>query len=185
MVVLRRALAVLLLLGAAELAWANASDLEYKVKAAFLYNFAKFVEWPSDSFDGPGEPVTLCVLGDDPFGESLDTVVRGESLNGRPFVVHRTRDLREARACHVVFVPASESRRQGEILGTLRGAGVLTVGEGQGFLTDGGVIRFVLDQNRVRFEVNLDAAGAHQLRLSSKLLRLARRVYPPWPGQGG
>lgn len=185
MVVLRRALALVLLLILAERAWAAGSELEYKVKAAFLFNFAKFVEWPSDSFSAPGEPVTLCILGDDPFGESLDAVVRGESLNGRPFVVHRTRDLREARGCHVVFVPGSESRRHGEILATLRGTGVLTVGEGPGFLSEGGVIRFVLDQNRVRFEVNLDAAGAHRLRLSSKLLRLARRIYPPWPGQGG
>ncbi|HKH49985.1 MAG TPA: YfiR family protein [Thermoanaerobaculia bacterium] len=179
-------LAVLLLVGT-ERAWADAqgesgkTELEYQVKAAFLFNFTKFVEWPSDVFTSPGDPVTVCVMGDDSFGESLDAVVQGETVNGRRLKVHRTRSPAELRACHMLFVPRSE-RRQSELLSSLRGAGILTVGDGDGFLSDGGIIRFVLDQNRVRFEINHAAAEANRLKLSSKLLRLARRVYTEQPG---
>jgi hypothetical protein len=162
---------------------ATADELEYQVKAAFLYNFAKFVEWPEDAFEGPTDPMILCVVGDDPFGESLDTVVHGETLNGRPLVVHRTRDLYEIRDCHVVFVPRSERGRQERILEDLRNRGILTVGEADGFLTGGGIIRFVLEQNKVRFDINLQAAESSGLELSSKLLRLARTIHTPSAGQ--
>lgn len=161
-----------------------ADDLESQVKAAFLYNFAKFVEWPADAFEGPTDPMTLCVAGDDPFGESLEGVVRGETLNGRPLIVHRTRELHEIRDCHVVFVPSSERGRQERILDVLRNRGVLTVGEADGFLNGGGIIRFVLEQNKVRFDINLQAAETSGLKLSSKLLRLARTVHAP-EGPGG
>lgn len=186
--VLLRMLSILVLLGLlAPVAPAEAdatTDLEYQVKAAFLYNFAKFVEWPTDAFAGVADSVVLCVVGDDPFGESLDTVVRGESLNGRRLIVHRTRDLDEIRACHVVFVPLSEKGRQERILSSLRNRGVLTVGEADGFLNGGGIIRFVLEQNKVRFDINLAAAESSGLKLSSKLLRLARTVHTPQAGQG-
>jgi hypothetical protein len=182
MVVLSRArpaLLALLLLAAAASAGADArSDLEYQVKAAFLFNFAKFVEWPADAFAGPRDPVAICVVGKDPFGESLDSVVRGETVSGRPLVVRRTRQALEARGCQVVFLPQSERGHQDEILSSVEGASILTVGEDDGFLTGGGIIRFVLEENRVRFEINLAAAEANGLKLSSRLLRLARSVYP-------
>jgi hypothetical protein len=161
-----------------------ADDLEYQVKAAFLYNFAKFVEWPPDAFEGAGDPVTFCVVGADPFGEVLDTVVEGESLAGRRLTVHRTRDLGELRDCHVVFVPRSERGRQERILDFLRNRSVLTVGEADGFLTGGGMIRFVLEQNKVRFDISLEATESSGLKMSSKLLRLARKIYSPQAGQG-
>lgn len=182
--VLLRSLAVLLLLAAAAAAGADArKDLEYQVKAAFLLNFAKFVEWPADAFAGPQDPVAICVVGKDPFGASLDQVVRGETVNGRPLAVRRPRQALEARDCQIVFLAESERRRQEDVLSSMEGASVLTVGEGDGFLADGGVIRFVLEENRVRFEVNLAAAEASRLKLSSKLLRLARSVQPPQPGR--
>lgn len=171
---------LLLLLAAAVPAGADArSDLEYQVKAAFLFNFAKFVEWPADAFERPRDPVAICVMGKDPFGESLDSVVRGETVNGRPLVVRRPRQTLEARGCHILFLARSERGRQDEILSSVEGAGILTVGEDDGFLTDGGIIRFVLEENRVRFEINLAAAEANRLKLSSQLLRLARSVVPP------
>jgi hypothetical protein len=187
MVVLKQALmvavlVVLALLGPAAPASAQVAA-EYDVKAAFLYNFAKFVEWPPDAFDAPGSPMTLCIVGKDPFGDVLDTLVRGETLQGRPLIVHRTRDLPEVRNCHVVFLSRAETARQEEVLATVRGAGILTVGEGDSFLSDGGIIRFVIEANRVRFEVNLEAAERNGLKVSSKLLRLARSVQPA--GQGG
>lgn len=162
----------------------RADDLESQVKAVFLYNFAKFVEWPPEAFEGAGDPVTFCVVGDDPFGEILGTVVEGETLTGRRLIVHRTRDLGEIRDCHVVFVPRSEQGRQERILDTVRNRGVLTVGEADGFLTGGGIIRFVLEQNKVRFDISLEAAESSRLKLSSKLLRLARTIHAPPAGQG-
>jgi YfiR/HmsC-like len=122
--------------------------------------------------------VALCVLGKDPFGESLDHVVRGETVNGRPLVVRRPRNPAETRTCQIVFLARAERAYQDEILSSIEGASILTVGEDEGFLTGGGIVRFVLEENRVRFEINLAAAEANGLRLSSKLLRLARAVYP-------
>lgn len=179
MVVLR-AFAVLLLLTATAAAGADArSGLEYQVKAAFLFNFAKFVEWPPDAFEGPLDPVVICVVGKDPFGESLDSVVRGETVNGRRLVVRRPRNPVEIRDCQIIFLARAERDYQDEVLASVEGGSILTVGEDDGFLTDGGIIRFVLDENRVRFEVNLAAAEASRLKLSSQLLRLARSVHPP------
>lgn len=179
-------LAILLSLGITGLAApvsAQKATGEYDVKAAFLYNFAKFVEWPPDAFDAPGSPMTLCILGKDPFGDTLDTLVRGETLQGRRMSVHRTRDVLEVRDCHIVFLSQGERSRQEEVLAMVRGAHTLTVGESDSFLEGGGVIRFVLEANRVRFEVNLAAAERNGLRISSQLLRLARSVQPA--GQGG
>jgi hypothetical protein len=165
--------AALLGLAAARQA-AAAPDLEYEVKAAFLYNFAKFVEWPPEAFPLSSTPVALCVYGDDPFGGSLDTVVRGETLNGRRLVVRRLRDLPQARECHVLFL--GEKVRGAEVVAALRGVSVLTVAESRDFLDQGGMIRFVVEENRVRFDINLDAAEKNRLKISSKLLRLAREV---------
>jgi hypothetical protein len=160
--------------GAAE----PAADLESEVKAAFLYNFAKFVEWPPDAFPEPSAPLAFCVYGDDPVSASLDAVTRGETLNGRRLVVRRLRDLLQVRECHVLFISAAEKGRLPEALSALRDARVLTVGEGQGFLDKGGMIRLFLQQNRMRFDINLDAAEACALKISSKLLRLAQAVNP-------
>ncbi|HEX7184168.1 MAG TPA: YfiR family protein [Thermoanaerobaculia bacterium] len=190
MAVLRRTLtplaplglaAALLLAVLAGSASAQGGAGEYEVKAAFLYNFAKFVEWPGSTFESPTDPLVLCVFGDDPFGESLDAVVQGETVGGRRLVVHRTRETAQLRGCHVVFLSQRTRERYPQVLDSLRGTSVLTVGEGEGFLTQGGMIRFVLDQNRVRFEINLDAAERNRLKLSSQLLRLARAVNPQSP----
>jgi hypothetical protein len=181
MVLLRKSLLGLAVLGAllgVLPGFAAPADLEYEVKAAFLFNFAKFVEWPPDAFPDPATPVTICVLGEDPFGQGLDAVVEGETLNGRRLVVRRLRDVLQVRDCHVLFVSRSEKERLPSLMAGLRSGGVLTVGEGDDFLEQGGIIRFILEQNRVRFDINLDAAERGRLKLSSKLLRLARSVNP-------
>jgi hypothetical protein len=154
------------------------ADLEYEVKAAFLYNFAKFVEWPPDALPDPATPVAICVLGEDPFGQGLDELVQGETLSSHRLVVRRLRDPLQIRDCQVLFVSRSEKGRLPALMAGLRGSGVLTVGEADDFLEQGGVIRFVLEQHRVRFDINLDAAERGRLKLSSKLLRLARSVNP-------
>jgi YfiR/HmsC-like len=163
---------------AREAAAQSGSFEEYEVKAAFLYNFAKFVEWPAASFPDAAAPLALCIHGPDPFGPFLDTLVQGEAIGGRRLVVERGRPAERLRGCHVLFVARAERERYAELLAGLEGASVLTVGEGPGFLTAGGLFRFVLEGGKVRFEANLPAIERSSLKVSSKLLRVARPVQP-------
>jgi YfiR/HmsC-like len=149
---------------------------EYQVKAAFLYNFAKFVEWPSQAFQTPQDPIVVCVLGHNPFGKALEEVIRGKSIEGRVFALRLVADADEASTCQILFVGSSEGRRFRSLWGNLKPAGILTVGETVGFAAGGGVINFKLDSGRVHFEINVDAAERAQLRISSKLLSLAQIV---------
>ncbi len=147
---------------------------EYDVKAAFLLNFTKFVEWPPAAFSSDTS-MLLCVLGDDPFGKSLE-LVSGEQIAGRKVQLLRIREMPEPEGCQIVFVSRSERRRLPEILTHLRGEPVLTVADTGGFLEQGGIINFTLEGSKVRFEINQDAAGRAGIKISSKLLRLATRV---------
>ncbi|HYH45974.1 MAG TPA: YfiR family protein [Thermoanaerobaculia bacterium] len=167
-----------LTLGAREAAAQSGSYQEHEVKAAFLYNFAKFVEWPAASFPDATAPLTLCIHGPDPFGPFLDRLVQGERVGRRPLVIERSRPVERLRGCHVLFVAGSEHERYGELLDGLEGASVLTVGDRPGFLTAGGLFRFLLVDGKVRFEANLPAIERSSLTVSSKLLRVARPVQP-------
>jgi hypothetical protein len=164
--------------GAAPLPGAPAPrPLEYEVKAAFLFNFAKFVEWPPESFR-EHDALAICVFGEDPFGGILESTVAGEKLGGRPLQVRQVERASELKSCQIVFISQSERERVPEILAGLRGANVLTVGENGRFAEQGGMVRFFLEANRVRFEINLDALERTRLLVSSKLLRVARVVRP-------
>jgi hypothetical protein len=149
---------------------------EYQVKAAFLYNFAKFVEWPPQAFKSPTDPIAICILGEDPFGHALEDAVKGKTIEGRGFVVPRISEVRQADSCQILFVSSAERKRARAILAELRANGVLTVGETEGFAEAGGVINFKLEGGRLRLEINVDAAERAKLRLSSKLLSLAQIV---------
>jgi hypothetical protein len=155
------------------IAAADVGSLEYGVKAAFLYNFVKFVEWPSTAFEAPDSPVAICVLGADPFGRTLDEIVQGERVESRPLLVRRV-DATAAASCHLLFVSSSERTRFAAILGAIDTRRVLTVAERLEFLGAGGHIAFYLEANRVRFAVNTDATGKSEFQVSSKLLRVAR-----------
>jgi uncharacterized protein DUF4154 len=150
---------------------------EYEIKAAFLYNFAKFVEWPPTVFGGPKVPLNICVFGRDPFGRALDDALLGKAIGDHPATLERARQISELATCHIVFISGGESPRLAEVLGSLRGRNVLLVGETEGFASAGGAIQFVLDENRVRFVVNPDAANRAGLKISSKLLALATIVH--------
>jgi len=156
--------------------FASDSDvsLEYQVKAAFLLNFTKFVEWPA-SQEALGAPFSLCIVGPDPFHGEINRIVEGETVNGRKLTVQRV-DPREGslRSCQVVFVGSGEPDMAGFLAGF--GPGVLTVGEGVRFLRDGGMIAFVIENRRVRFDINQRAASKAALKISSKLLSVARSV---------
>jgi len=150
--------------------------MEYQVKAVFLFNFAQFVEWPPEALPSADAPIVIGVLGNDPFGPILDETVRGESVRGHPLTVRRFRRVEEVEACHVLYISTSESRRLDEIVEHLRGRGILTVSDSERFMVRGVMIRLVTDRNRIRLRVNLDAAKAAGLNISSKLLRSAEIV---------
>ena len=149
---------------------------EYQVKAGFLTAFAGFIEWPNGAFAGPADPLAICVLGSDPFGPSLDTVVAGKVIGGRALAVRRISDVRRATGCHMVFVGASEHLRLRAVLTTLRDQCVLSVGDTSDFIAEGGIVNLRLENGKVRIDINEDAAKEVHLRVSSRLLQLARNV---------
>jgi|SRR5690348_2285263 uncharacterized protein DUF4154 len=149
---------------------------EYQVKAAFLYNFAKFVEWPAQAFPSSSAPFRICVLGRDPFGDTFTGIVQGKLISGHPIVALTLPSAAEVRPCHVLFIGNTDSATLKAALDRMRGFPILTVGESADFLALGGMINFVLEDDRVRFEINLAAAELHHLKLSSKLLAVARVV---------
>jgi hypothetical protein len=157
----------------------DADSSEYLIKAGFIYNFAKFVEWPAATFSQPDSPIVIGVLGTDPFGSVLDRIVEDKKIGPRGFVVKRYKwgkDLKDLKDCKILFVSASEKVHIDEILQSVKGQPILTVGETPGFAERGGVIRFTLEDNRVRFEVNVDAARQAELNISSRLLTLAKII---------
>jgi hypothetical protein len=147
---------------------------EYQVKAFFLYNFARYVEWPPETFKAANDPIVICIFGRNPFGGALEQAVAGKLLGARPFVVRMIPDIPTDSSCHILFVNSSERRRFRSLSGRLKGSAVLSVGETPGFTADGGVINFKLEDGKVRFEIDLEAAGREHLRISSKLLSLAQ-----------
>jgi hypothetical protein len=146
---------------------------EHEVKAAYLYQFGKYVEWPSDVLKSP---FVICVLGRDPFGPVLDDTIEGKSISGERIEVKRVAGSGDFSACRILFVSHSEDDRLPAILKSLEGRVVLTVGEGPQFTRRGGMIAFVSAAQRVRFIVNLTAADAANVKLSSQLLRVAAAV---------
>lgn len=149
---------------------------EYAVKAAFLYNFAKFVDWPADAFRSPRDPMVLCLLGEDPFGRELDRTVGGKTVLGRQLVVRRLETLTGVEECRILFVSSSEGPRFGQVLAAVADHAVLTVGEEEAFGRAGGIISFVVRQSRVRFQIDRAAAARAGLGISSQLLELAETV---------
>ena len=149
---------------------------EYQVKAAFLYNFAKFIEWPPSSFSDASAPLQICIFGRDPFGEGLRNITSNKTINGRKIEIDTVVDLQHARSCHILFIASSVPMPVKDIVEGLRGASVLTVGDTKGFAEQGGMINFVLENDRVQFEVNRKAADQVGLKISSKLLSVAKLV---------
>jgi hypothetical protein len=149
---------------------------EYQVKAAFLYNFAKFVQWPSESFQSSNDPIAICVLGQDPFGRSLEDTVAGRGIEGRSLVVRHISSVKQVAGCHVLFISSAENKRSLPMLAEIKTPGVLTIGDSGPSGADGVVINFKLEGGKVRFEINVEAAEREKLRISSRLLSLAHIV---------
>jgi YfiR/HmsC-like len=168
-------LVLVLLSGTACAAQDNPS--EYQLKAAFVFNFAKFVDWPPSVYSGPQSPFAICILGTDPFGSVIDDALRGKTIGDHPVVVRREKEVAAARHCQIVFISASEKHRLPDVLGSLKGANVLVVGDVDGFAAAGGAIELTLQEGHVRFAINPGAADEAGLRISSKLLALATIVH--------
>jgi len=144
---------------------------DYKIKAVFLFNFSQFVDWPAAAFSAAGAPFVIGVLGEDPFGPYLDQAVTGEVVDGRPLTVARYRQAGDIKFCHILFISRSEGSRLSQILDSVKGRSILTVSDLDGFADRGGMIQLVRENNRIRLKVNLQAAKAANLTISSKLLR--------------
>jgi len=149
---------------------------EYQIKAAFLFNFAQFVEWPESGFVDATAPFTICVLGNDPFGSFLDVLVRDEQVRGRTVNIRRLKEIGAGRDCQILFVDRVEARRWRSVADQLRGRSILTVVDDNDIERDGGIIRFAMDSGKIRLVVNVDEARTSKLQISSKLLRSAQIV---------
>lgn len=168
--------ALILRLLVASAAAQNSLPREFRSKANFLTNFPSFVEWPESTFASPQAPVTICVSGDFSFGTVLAEAARGASPHGRRIEIRWARKNEDLRTCQIIFVSRSESKRYSKLLEAISRDGVLTVGESPDFLAAGGMITFDFQGEILQFEVNLQAAQSAHLKISSRLLALARRV---------
>ena len=149
---------------------------EYQIKATYLFNFGRFVKWPESATAGKNDAFDVCVLGQDPFGSALDSTFAGETLGGKPVAIRRLAKPQDAAGCHILFISSTEESHLKAILAALENAGTLTVSDMPGFAEQGGMIQFVFDGNKIRFEVNLASAESSRLVLSSELLKVASTV---------
>jgi hypothetical protein len=160
--------------------WAVGADSpvskEYQIKAAFLYNFTKFVEWTPQRFPEESSPIVIGILGKNPFGNELEGIVRGRTVNGREIVVKLTESPNQIPVAHVLFVAAGEERRFREVFTSGAGTGVLTVGDSEQTATLGAMINFTMEGNKVRFDINIGAAERAGLKISAQLQKLAKSV---------
>jgi len=168
-----RRLALAVALFSASLAPCQPAMPDYQIKAAFLYHFTQFIEWPREEAN---EPFVICVTGDKALRRSVEDLTRGKSVNARSILVKEIKEPDEAHSCHLVFLTSSFNRRLTRYLAAVHALDVLTVGEPPGFLDQGGMIELFLEDNRIRFDINEQALRDAHLRASSRLLRLARRV---------
>jgi hypothetical protein len=154
----------------------EAASLEYQVKAAYLLNFTRYVEWPGRTLP-PDTPLEICVLGDDPFGSALDQAIRGRRTQGREIAIRRIQSEQNAQACHLVFLTDESWGRRRDAVGSLTRRGILTVGDSDQFVRSGGVIGFVISNETVRFSINLSAMERSGLKISSRMLSLALQLH--------
>ena len=150
---------------------------EYEIKAAFLFNFTRFIEWPSESFTDPTGPIVIGVIGDDPFGAELANAVKNRRVNGRSIVARSISSAEDARATHLLFVGMTRPEDLARLMRVLSGYPVMTVGESAAFTALGGTITFVVQDNKVRFQINAESAEQVHVRISAQLEKLATTVH--------
>ena len=161
----------------------NGEDVEYPAKLAFLYNFAKFIEWPPGSYHYPGAPFVICIAGRDPFSPGTENELRTRTVLRHPIEIRALRATEALNACSMLFIPVTEKDQAGNILRGFKGSSTLTVGETEGFAARGGIINLTVEGNRLHFEINQLAAERAGLKISSKLFSLAKIVTDDQPPQ--
>ena len=169
-------LLLLLLAGGARSSKGQSNEEEYRVKAAFLFHFAQLVDWPPETLPATDNSLFLCTIGEDSFQGTLEAMVAGKAIGNRIVRVRHLEQPQDMHSCQIVFLGKSQNRRIPALVADLHNAPVLTVGETTGFLQAGGMICFLLQENKVRFEINLDAAESANLKIGSRLLLLAQNV---------
>lgn len=181
----RLILVMLLLLGQSSFLRAQDSEAasEYLIKAGYIYNFAKLVEWPATAFPQPDSPIVIGIMGPDPFGPIIDKVLDGKKINGHPFLIKRLKPNADVRECHILFISSALGPHVADTIRLTKDMPVLTISEIPGFADRGGIIHLILEQNKVRFEVNVDAAKEADLNISSRLLVLAKVIQQPATGK--
>lgn len=152
---------------------AQSAPSEYQVKAAFIYNFARFIEWPTQSYFAADSPMIIGVLGKNDFGDNLAQIINGKEIKGHPLQFKEFESVAEATNCQVLFISKSEQSDFPKIIVQLQGANILTVSDGDNFISAGGMINLVIVDQKIRFQINNDAAKKAGLTISSKLLSLA------------
>lgn len=152
---------------------AQTPNVEYRIKAAYMFNFAKFVFWPANAFASPESPIVIGIIGKDPFGAEIDQTIAGKSIENRPLRVKRLADTASLEGCHILFVGELDRKRLPQILRQAGRLSMLTVGETEDFTEIGGMIRFFPFENHIRFEIDLEPVEAARLKISSKLLQVA------------
>lgn len=168
---------ILLIISASIIPGAPARSLEgteYQIKAAMMVNFIQFIDWPDD-LDQSDDLMTIGIFGADNFGPTLDAI-EGRIVNGKQLKLRRFKSIQELNQCQILFVPESETSRMNEILSSLKGTPVLTIGEAERFTQMGGIIRFYIEENHVRFEINQTAAIQSKLKISAKLMEIAKII---------
>ncbi len=155
--------------------YANPKSKEYHIKAAFLLNFVKFIEWPSDVSSDTSSLLTVYILGNDPFDEALNTI-ENKIVKEMKLIIRRISRIEDVEDCQILFVSTSEKKNLSEILSKIKDRPILTVAETKNFCQSGGVVNFIIVKGKVRFEINVDAAERSGLKISSKLLKLAKII---------
>lgn len=169
-------LALPLIFQPSQLAAQDEEDMEYRVKLAFLFHFAQFIQWPPEVFRDPAAPLLVCVAGTNPFTREMEQELQGHMAGGHPLKIQSLKPGEDPRTCQIVFVRARETAAARAILAMAKGSSILTIGEAKGFAERGGIIDLMPEGHKLRFAVNVDAAAQTRLKISSKLLALARIV---------
>ena len=157
---------------------AQAPLSEYKVKAVFLYNFTRFIDWPGKAFTAGNTPFKIGILGKDPFGSYLDETMRGENVSGHPIVIERYENLKQVGDCHILFINFKGSERIKDVIASTKDKNILTISEHENFVKWGGMIRIFSENNKIRMQINDNAARNSDIKISAKLLNIAEVYYP-------
>ncbi|MBN2102882.1 YfiR family protein [bacterium] len=146
---------------------------EYQIKAKYLYNFARFVDWPEESFNNPDSPFVIGIIGSDPYGIDLEKTIEGKQIKNREFRIRRYQNLEDLSSCHILFIGVDNRDRRSQIFSKIKNNSILTVGDETNFSKDGGMINFIIKKKKIRFEINSEAVKQSGLKMSTKLLKMA------------